>query len=68
MLMVEQLQVEQEEVGVGVGEEVVFLREDSVVHIQLVLRMTYIHCSDPHMDKLFSAKNVNNGISKNVYI
>lgn len=48
---VELVEVEQEEVGEGVGEEV---EEDRLVHIQFLV---HICCSDPHMDKLTSEKN-----------
>lgn len=45
------MEVEQGEVGEGVGEEV---EEDHLVYIQLLV---HICCSDPHMDKLTSEKN-----------
>lgn len=45
------MEVEQGEVGEGVGEEV---EEDRLVHIQFLV---HICCSDPHMDKLTSEKN-----------
>lgn len=45
------MEVEQGEVGEGVGEEV---EEDHLVYIQLLV---HIYCSDPHMDKLTSEKN-----------
>ena len=43
------MEVEQGEVGEGVGEEV---EEDRLVHI-----LVHICCIDPHMDKLTSEKN-----------